>query len=67
MRTGQLFFPARLTEAVYVERPYTAHGTSPDTSNPQDAVFRSGGSKGMLTIEKRSSGYAATITMGVHA
>ena len=62
-----LFFPARITQAVYAKRPYSAHGTSPDTPNPQDAIFRNGGSKGMLALRKRSSGYGATITMGVHA
>jgi protocatechuate 3,4-dioxygenase beta subunit len=67
VHTGQLFFPAGVTEAVYAKQPYSAHGTSPDTPNPQDAIFRNGGSKGMLALKKTAGGYAASITIGVHA
>jgi hypothetical protein len=35
VHTGQLFFPAAVTDAVYAKEPYSAHGTSPDTRNPQ--------------------------------
>ena len=65
VHTGQLFFPAAVTEAVYAKEPYRAHGTAPDTPNPQDAVYRNGGRYGMLTL-KKGAGYTATITMGVH-
>jgi protocatechuate 3,4-dioxygenase beta subunit len=67
VHTGQLFFPAAITEAVYANEPYRSHGTSPDTTNAQDAIFRNGGPKGMLALKKSGSGYAASITMGVHA
>jgi protocatechuate 3,4-dioxygenase beta subunit len=67
VHTGQLFFPAGVTDVVYAHAPYSAHGTTPDTPNPQDAIFRNGGSKGMLSPKKIAAGYAASITIGVHA
>jgi protocatechuate 3,4-dioxygenase beta subunit len=67
VHTGQLFFPAAVTEAVYAKEPYSAHGTSPDTPNPQDAIYRSGGRYGMLALKKAAAGYTGSITMGVHA
>lgn len=66
VHTGQLFFPAAITDAVYEHAPYSHHGTRPDTSNAADAIFRNGGSKGMLALHRAGSGYAATSTMGVH-
>ena len=66
VHTGQLFFPAAVTNAVYAKQPYSTHGTTPDTPNPQDAIFRNGGSKGMLKLAKSGSGYVASIGMGVH-
>jgi protocatechuate 3,4-dioxygenase beta subunit len=67
VHTGQLFFPAATTNAVYAKAPYAAHGTTPDTPNAADAIFRNGGSKGMLTLKKTGSGYIGSIAMGVHA
>jgi hypothetical protein len=66
VHAGQLFFPAAVTEAVHATAPYSAHGTSPDTPNPQDAVYRNGGRYGMLALKKTARGYTGTITMGVH-
>ena len=66
VHTGQLFFPAGITNAVYAKQPYAAHGTTPDTSNPEDSIFRNGGSKGMLKLVKTSAGYTGSIGMGVH-
>jgi protocatechuate 3,4-dioxygenase beta subunit len=67
VHTGQLFFPAAVTAAVYAKAPYSAHGTAPDTPNGQDAIFRNGGRSGMLALERTDTGYTGTITMGVHA
>ena len=67
VHTGQLFFPAAITEAVYASAPYSSHGTSPDTPNAQDSIFRNGGPKGLLALKKAASGYTASITTGVHA
>jgi protocatechuate 3,4-dioxygenase beta subunit len=67
VHTGQLFFPAAVSNAVYARPPYNAHGTRPDTTNAADSIYRNGGRRGLLKVRKRGSGYAASITMGVHA
>jgi protocatechuate 3,4-dioxygenase beta subunit len=67
VHTGQLFFPAAVTETVYAKAPYSRHGTSPDTPNGDDSIYRNGGSKGMLKLQKHGSGYVGAITMGVGA
>ena len=66
VHTGQLFFPAATSLAVYKRSPYKSHGTAPDTSNAADAIYRNGGNKGMVTIAPHASGYAATVAAGVH-
>jgi protocatechuate 3,4-dioxygenase beta subunit len=66
VHTGQLFFPAAITRAVYAKAPYSTHGTSPDTANAQDAIYRSGGAKGMLALTRNGTGYTGRIAMGVH-
>jgi protocatechuate 3,4-dioxygenase beta subunit len=66
VHTGQLFFPAAISQAVYARAPYSAHGTSPDTSNAQDSIYRNGGRKGLLSLKKSGAGYVGTIAMGVH-
>jgi hypothetical protein len=66
VHTGQLFFPASVTNVVYERAPYRAHGTTPDTLNPDDSIFRNGGSKGLLTLKKDGTGYIGSIGMGVH-
>jgi protocatechuate 3,4-dioxygenase beta subunit len=65
VHTGQLFFPAAISNAVYRTSPYSAHGTEPDTSNPADSIFRNGGSKGMLKLRRSGAGYLGSIVMGV--
>jgi protocatechuate 3,4-dioxygenase beta subunit len=66
VHTGQLFFPAATSAAVYARAPYSSHGTTPDTSNAQDSIYRNGGRKGLLTLKRSGSGYVGTISMGVH-
>ena len=66
VHTGQLFFPAAVTNAVYRRSPYRRHGTRPDTLNAHDSIFRNGGSKGMLALKKLRTGYLGSIAMGVH-
>ncbi len=66
VHTGQLFFPAAVSNAVYAAVPYRSHGTIPDTLNADDSIFRNGGSKGLLAVKRSGSGYAASISMGVH-
>jgi protocatechuate 3,4-dioxygenase beta subunit len=66
VHTGQLFFPAAVTDAVYARAPYKAHGKLPDTTNSADAIYRNGGNRGLLVVKPSGKGYAASITMGVH-
>jgi protocatechuate 3,4-dioxygenase beta subunit len=65
VHTGQLFFPDTLTDAVYRRSPYSRRPNR-DVLNVDDAIFRNGGRKGLVTLRKRGSGYVGTITMGVH-
>ncbi len=67
VHTGQFFFPAKVTNAVYKQSPYRKHGTRPDTTNAQDFIFRNGGRKSMLSLEKVRNGFIGRIAMGVHA
>jgi len=67
VHTGQLFFPAAVTNAVYKKAPYKRHGVRPDTLNASDAIFRNGGDKGMLKLTRNGAGYAGAVAMGVHA
>src|SRR3954466_9773017 len=66
VHTGQLFFPASVTSAVYAKAPYSADGTVPDTSNAADSIYRNGGNKGLLELTKSGSGYLGQIAVGVH-
>jgi protocatechuate 3,4-dioxygenase beta subunit len=66
VHTGQLYFPDRLTDAVYRKSPYDVRPDR-DTRNANDAVYRNGGRNSLLSVRKNASGvYVATITMGVH-
>jgi protocatechuate 3,4-dioxygenase beta subunit len=66
VHTGQLFFPAATTLAVYKRAPYASHGSAPDTTNASDAIYRNGGNRGMVTIARRAKGYVASVAAGVH-
>ena len=66
VHTGQLFFPAAVSNAVYRRKPYSTHGTTPDTLNADDSIFRNGGSKGLVKMKKTTAGYTGTIAMGVN-
>ena len=66
VHTGQLFFPAAVSNAVYRRKPYSSHGATPDTLNADDSIFRNGGSKGLLKLRKVGAGYIAAIAMGVN-
>jgi protocatechuate 3,4-dioxygenase beta subunit len=66
VHTGQLFFPDPLTDTVYKRTPYSRRPNR-DVRNAQDAIFRNGGSRSMLTLHANGRGYVASITMGVHS
>src|SRR5438128_9588316 len=65
VHTGQLYFPATVTDAASRTAPYTSR-PSRSTRNATDSVYRNGGKKSLMTVRKSGSAYVATITMGVH-
>jgi protocatechuate 3,4-dioxygenase beta subunit len=64
VHTGQLFFPDRLTDAVYRRAPYNRRPAR-TTRNATDSIFRNGGARSMLRLAKSGKGYVGTIAMGV--
>jgi protocatechuate 3,4-dioxygenase beta subunit len=67
VHTGQVFFPDRISAAVYRKSPYRSHGQA-DTSNATDNIYNgAGGSRSRLRLVKRSRalGYIGTATLGV--
>jgi protocatechuate 3,4-dioxygenase beta subunit len=64
VHTGQLYFPDTLTDKVYTRSPYnTRPGRT--TRNPDDSIYRNGGSRSTLKLRKVESAYTGSITMGV--
>ena len=63
VHTGQVFFPEKISKAVYRTKRYSARGSA-DTSNAEDSIYERGS---LLTITKRSAGkgYLGTITLAV--
>jgi protocatechuate 3,4-dioxygenase beta subunit len=64
VHTGQLFFPDALTDVVYRKAPYSKR-PGPDVRNGADSIYRNGGSKSMLSVRRRGTGYVGAIAMGV--
>jgi protocatechuate 3,4-dioxygenase beta subunit len=64
LHTGQLFFPERLTDAVFRRAPYNRRPNR-DTRNAADSIFRNGGARSMLRLARQGSGYVGRITMGI--
>jgi protocatechuate 3,4-dioxygenase beta subunit len=66
VHTGQLYFPAAVTAAVYKRAPYSRR-PGPDTPNATDSIYRNGGSRSQLTLRRlETGGYVGAITMGIH-
>jgi protocatechuate 3,4-dioxygenase beta subunit len=64
IHTGQLYFPDTFTDSVYNRTPYNGRPDR-DMRNASDSVYRNGGSKSMLRLTKRGTGYLGTLVMGV--
>lgn len=64
VHTGQLYFPDRVTDAVYKRAPYSAR-PSRSTRNAADSIYRNGGSRSTLRITREGSLYVGALTMGV--
>jgi protocatechuate 3,4-dioxygenase beta subunit len=65
VHTGQLFFPDTLTDAVYRRAPYE---TRPNrtTRNADDAIYRNGGSRSLLHLQRSGAGHVGSLVLGVH-
>jgi protocatechuate 3,4-dioxygenase beta subunit len=64
VHTGQLYFPDKVTDAVYARAPYATRPNR-DPRNPGDSIFRNGGSKSLLRMTKSGGAYTGALTMGV--
>jgi protocatechuate 3,4-dioxygenase beta subunit len=64
LRTGQLYFPDAVTDAVFRRSPYSRR-PGRTTRNASDSIFRNGGSRSLLRLGRSGSGYVGRITMGV--
>ena len=66
VHTGQLYFDDTITDAVYAQAPYAAHGRR-DTTNASDGIYARGGAQSLLKLRKRGKkgGYAARNTLAV--
>jgi protocatechuate 3,4-dioxygenase beta subunit len=64
VHTGQLYFPDKLTDAVYRKTPYSKRPRR-DTRNATDSIFGRGGRRSMLTVRRQGAGYTGSIRMGV--
>jgi protocatechuate 3,4-dioxygenase beta subunit len=64
VHTGQLYFPDGVTDTVYRRAPYNRRPNR-DPRNPGDSIYRNGGKRSTLSLRKASTGYVASITMGV--
>jgi protocatechuate 3,4-dioxygenase beta subunit len=65
VHTGQLYFPDKVTDAVYRRLPYSRRPAR-DTRNADDRVFFQGGRQSLVKVSRTKQGrYVAAITMGV--
>ena len=67
VHTGQLFFPDRISAAVYRKAPYRSNGQA-DTTNANDNIYvQAGGSRARAKLVRRSGarGYVGSVTLGV--
>lgn len=64
VHTGQLYFPDTLTDQVYKRAPYNKR-PGRDLRNAQDSIYRNGGSRSVLKLTKKGTGFVGTIVMGV--
>ena len=63
--TGQLFLDDSFTDAVYKRSPYSRRPNR-STRNATDSIYVNGGSKSIVAVRRSGSGYAGSITTGVH-
>jgi len=61
---SQLYFDDALTDRVFESAPYAAQAGR-RTRNPEDAIYRSGGSQLLLDVTEDGDGYRATFDIGL--
>jgi protocatechuate 3,4-dioxygenase beta subunit len=65
--TSQLFFDPATVARVYAAPAYSGRGSTPDTPNAQDGIYRNGGSQLLLNLTgDNAKGYAATFDVGMN-
>jgi protocatechuate 3,4-dioxygenase beta subunit len=64
VHTGQLYFPDRVTDAIYRRAPYSKRPNR-DVRNSDDPIYRDGGRRSLLRLRRSSAGYVGSIKMGV--
>ena len=64
VHTGQLYFPERLTDAVFRRAPYSRRPNR-STRNAADSIYRNGGRRSTLKLTRSGAGYVGSIVMGV--
>jgi protocatechuate 3,4-dioxygenase beta subunit len=65
VHTGQLFFNDGLTDTVFARKPYNTRGAR-DVRNAQDSIYQAGGSRSLLNVTRKGTGYRGTIALGVN-
>jgi protocatechuate 3,4-dioxygenase beta subunit len=66
VHTGQLFFDPALLSTVFQTSAYRSHGTSPDTPNNSDGIYKQAGATAAVVATNASgSGYVGEITVAV--
>jgi protocatechuate 3,4-dioxygenase beta subunit len=64
--TSQLFFDPAISAEVYAQAPYAEHGTTPDTPNSRDGIYRSGGDQLLVAVAKAGDGYSGSFDIGLN-
>ncbi len=62
--TSQLFFDPGVTQQVYAQTPYSAHGQQ-DTTNAADNIYQGGGNQMLLKLIPEGKGYVDAIDIGM--
>lgn len=64
IHTGQLYFADGVTDTVYRRKPYS-NRPNRQTRNADDSLFRNGGRRSLLRLQRSGAGYVGSIKMGV--
>jgi protocatechuate 3,4-dioxygenase beta subunit len=60
--TSQLFFDPAITQQVFAQAPYSAHGQQ-DTTNAADNIYQGGGNQMLLKLGPEGQGYVGAINI----